>query len=326
MIITQTPYRVSFAGGGTDLPAFYREDYGAVLSVAIQRHIYVTVHGRFERNIRVAYSRTETAATVDDLEHDLVREAMKLTQVSGPIEVTTIGDVPAGAGMGSSSSLTVGVLHALYAVAGRFVAREQLAREACQIEIDTLKKPIGRQDQYAAAFGGINYLRFNADDTVDVEPVMVRPEFVRELEGWILLLYTGQQRDANIILQRQSLGTADRRAVLSDMRDLAAELRRIMVASGDLQAFAGILHQGWELKRSLGFGIADARVNEWYCTARRAGALGGKLLGAGGGGFMLIMAPPERHRAIQEALQRPQTLPFRIDRNGSRVIFVSELQ
>jgi D-glycero-alpha-D-manno-heptose-7-phosphate kinase len=325
MIITQTPYRVSFAGGGTDLPAFYEREYGAVLSVAIQRHIYVTVHGRFERNIRVAYSRTETAEKVDDVQHELVREAMKLTGVSRPIEVTTIGDVPAGAGMGSSSSLTVGILHALHALQGHYVCREQLAREACRIEIDILSHPIGRQDQYAAAFGGMNYIRFNPDHTVDVEPVVARPEFFEELERRVLLLYTGQQRDANVILEKQSRGSAACHSLLAEMRDLAGELRQTILSTGDLDRFADVLHRGWQLKRSLGFGISGQQVDDWYCVARKAGAQGGKLLGAGGGGFMLIVAPPERHEAIREALKRPQELCFRLDRSGSRVIFVSEL-
>ena len=325
MIITQTPYRVSFAGGGTDLPAFYEREFGAVLSVAIQRHIYVTVHGRFEPNIRVAYSRTEIAETVDDLSHGLVREAMKLTGIVGPIEVTTIGDVPAGAGMGSSSSLTVGVLHALHAIQGRYVGREQLAMEACRIEIDILKHPIGRQDQYAAAFGGMNYFRFNSDHTVDVEPVTACTGFFEELERRALLLYTGHQRDANTILGKLSKAAADRRAVLTEMRDLAGELRSAVLCSGDLDRFAAILHHGWELKRSLGLGISGEQVDEWYCAARRAGAQGGKLLGAGGGGFMLILAQPDRHERIREVLKRPPELPFKVDRAGSRVVFVSAL-
>jgi D-glycero-alpha-D-manno-heptose-7-phosphate kinase len=325
VIITQTPYRVSFAGGGTDLPAFYEHDFGAVLSVAIQRHIYVTVHGRFERNIRVAYSRTETTERVDDLQHELVREAMKLTGVSRPIEVTTIGDVPAGAGMGSSSSLTVGVLHALHALEGHYVGREQLATEACRIEIEILGHPIGKQDQYAAAFGGMNYMRFNPDHTVDVEPIPACQAFLGELERRALLFYTGQQRDANTILRKLSNGSAARHSILKEMRDLAGELRSAILRSGDVDRCGEILHRGWELKRSLGLGISGTGVDEWYCAARRAGAQGGKLLGAGGGGFMLILAPPEKHEAIREALNRPQELRFKIDRSGSRVVFISDL-
>src|SRR5262249_41336957 len=176
MIISQTPYRVSFAGGGTDLPAFYRCEEGAVLSTTIDQHMYVTIHRRFEPTIRVSYSRTETAGSLEDVQHELVREAMRQVEVDEPLEITTIGDVPGGTGMGSSSSLTVGLLNALYAYRHRIVSPQLLAEQACRIEIDVLKKPIGRQDQYAAAYGGINYIRFNGDETVDVEPVPCRAE------------------------------------------------------------------------------------------------------------------------------------------------------
>lgn len=322
MIISQTPFRVSFAGGGTDLPAFYRTEFGAVLSVTVDHHMYVTIHRRFEPTIRVGYSRTETAATIDEVRHDLVREAMRLTEVDEPLEITTVADVPAGTGMGSSSSLTAGLLNALHAFRGQVVSRPKLAEEACRIEIDILQKPIGRQDQYAAVFGGLNYIRFNPDDTVEVEPVPCRPETLDELERRTLLLYTGQTRDANEILEQQSKGTADNVAVLRRMRDLADEMRRSLAGGGDLDGFATLLHEGWELKKSLGFGISFEQVDQWYDAARKNGATGGKLLGAGGGGFLLLMAPPWRHRAIREALGRPRELPFRIARHGSRIIFI----
>ncbi len=324
MIISQTPFRVSFAGGGTDLPAFYQDEFGAVISVSIDRHIYVTIHGRFKNDIRVAYSRTETVPNVDALEHELVREAMKMTGVTTPVEVTTIGDVPAGTGMGSSSTLTVGVLNALYAYSGRVVSAEQLAAESCDIEIDILGKPIGRQDQYAAAYGGLNYIRFNPDHSVDVQPLPVSRDFMDALDERILLLYTDQQRDADSILKKQSAGTADKRTVLREMRDLAAELKDLVTSTQDLDQFGATLHKAWELKRSLGFGISQQMVDEWYTAARKAGAQGGKLLGAGGGGFLLVMAPPEKHDAIREAVGRPKELEFRSSRHGSRIAFVSE--
>jgi len=324
VIISQTPYRVSFAGGGTDLPAFYREDYGAVLSVAITKHLYVTIGKRFEPSIRVGYSRTETAERVEDLQHTIVREALKLTGIDKHLEIVTIGDVPAGTGMGSSSTLTVGLLNALYAHLGRVTPPGRLAAEACKIEIDLLGKPIGKQDQYAAAFGGMNYIRFNADESVDVQPVPCAAETVRELERWALLLYTNQKRDADEILKKQSDGTAERRSLLRQMRDLAAEMRRVISGRGDLEEFAKLLHEGWELKRSLGFGISDGKIDEWYAAARKAGAIGGKLLGAGGGGFVFLLAPPERHEAIREVLGRPRELEFGVDRLGSRIIFISE--
>ena len=322
MIISQTPYRVSFAGGGTDLPAFYRREPGAVISTTIDQHMYVSIHRRFESNIRVSYSRTETAETVDEVHHDLVREAMRVVEIDEPLEITTVGDVPAGTGMGSSSSLTAGLLNALYAYKGQVVGRERLAELACRIEIDVLGKPIGRQDQYAAVFGGLNYIRFNPDDTVDVEPVPCRAETLDELERRTLLLFTGQTRSADEILQQQSTGTGDRMPVLRQMRDLADRMRRALAGDGDLVAFAELLHDGWELKRSLGFGISSGQVDEWYETARRNGATGGKLLGAGGGGFLLLIAPPWRHRSIREALGRPREIPFRVARHGSRNIFI----
>ena len=322
MIISQTPYRVSLAGGGTDLPAFYEREYGAVLSTTIDQHIYVTIHRRFEPTIRVSYSRTEVASTLEDIQHELVREAMRLVEIDEPLEITTIGDVPAGTGMGSSSSLTVGLLTALYGYRHRVVSPRLLAEQACKIEITVLNKPIGRQDQYAAAFGGLNYMRFNPDHTVDLEPVPCRAETLRELEQRILLIYTGQTRDANTILERQAEGTAKCLSVLRSMRDLANAIRLTLAGEGDIDQFAALLHEGWELKRSLGCGISNEHVDEWYAAARRAGAVGGKLLGAGGGGFLLLVAPPWRHRAIREALGRPRELTFRIARHGSRNIFI----
>lgn len=324
MIISQTPFRVSFAGGGTDLPAFYREEAGAVLSTTIDQHIYVTIHRRFESTIRVGYSRTETAATIDAVQHELVREAMRMVEIDEPLEITTIGDVPAGTGMGSSSSLTVGLLTALHGFKNRIAGPERLAAEACRIELDVLKKPIGRQDQYAAAYGGVNYFRFNPDDSVDAAPVPCRSETLEELERRVILAYTGQTRDANAILEKQSNATADRRGELRAMRDLAGAMRETLLGEGDLDRFAALLHEGWELKRSLGCGISSGPVDDWYAAARRAGALGGKLLGAGGGGFLLLMAPPWRHRAIREALGRPRELPFKIARHGARNIFVQQ--
>jgi len=322
MIISQTPYRVSFAGGGTDLPAFYRQEFGAVLSATVDKHMYVTVSPRFEPTTRVAYTKTEISPSVDEIQHTIVREGLRRTGLGRHLEITTIGDVPSGTGMGSSSSLTVGVLNALYAYRGEIASHQQLAEEACEIEIDILKKPIGKQDQYAAAFGGLQYIRFNPDETVDVEPVPCNPGVLAELERHVLLMYTAQQRDADEILSKQSAGTNDRFSVLTEMRDLADAMRRTLAGSGDLDEFAGLLHEGWLLKKSLGFGISFTMVDEWYEAARRAGAQGGKLLGAGGGGFLLLFAPPERHDAIRAALGRPRELAFGIDQRGSRIIFV----
>lgn len=326
MIITQTPYRISLAGGGTDLPSFYFKEPGAVLSMALNKHMYVTVSPRFESSTRVAYTRTEIADDVMDIQHTIAREVLKLTGMGPHLEITTIGDVPAGTGLGSSSSLTVGLLNALYAYRGETTDPMRLAAEACEIEIDILSKPIGKQDQYAAAFGGLNYIRFNPDETVDVEPVPCRPETVDEIQSHLMLLYTNTRRDADVILEKQSRTTDDKRSVLREMRDLAEELRRALGGDASIKAIADILHTGWLLKRSLGCGISMDLVDQWYETACNHGALGGKLLGAGGGGFLLLLAEPDCQDRIREELGYPRELDFGLDRRGSRIIFISDHQ
>jgi D-glycero-alpha-D-manno-heptose-7-phosphate kinase len=323
MVISQTPYRVSFAGGGTDLAAFYEEEPGAVLSVTIARHFYVSVHRRFLPDLRMAYSQTETVARAAQLRHEIAREALRLAGLEAPLEITTIGDVPAGTGLGSSSAVAVGLLNAFYAFLGSEAAPERLAREACQIEIERLGKPIGRQDQYSVSYGGLNYIRFFPGPRVEVEPVAVSEALTAALESHCFLVYTGQQREASTILERQSAGTKEKMATLRRMRDLAGGMRDALAAES-LGELGRLLHEGWQLKRSLGWGITDERIDGWYEAARAAGAFGGKLLGAGGGGFMLLLAPPERHERIREALGRPRELPFAVERRGSRIVFRSD--
>lgn len=326
MIISQTPYRVSFAGGGTDLPSFYEKEMGAVLSVGINQHMYVTVSPRFKASTRIAYTKTEIADSIDEIQHTIAREVLRLTELGRHLEITTIGDVPSGTGLGSSSSLAVGLLNALYAFKGQIVSAQQLAEQACQVEIDLLKKPIGKQDQFAAAFGSLNYIAFNPDGSVDVEPVPYKPDTLRELESRTLLLYTAQQRSADDILVKQSAGTreAEKFNILRQMRDLAIEMKGVLANQGDIDEFARLLHEGWLLKKSLGFGISNSAIDDWYAAAIKAGAQGGKLLGAGGGGFLLLVAPPEKHQAIRDALGNPREIPFQIDRRGSRIIFISD--
>jgi D-glycero-alpha-D-manno-heptose-7-phosphate kinase len=286
----------------------------------------VTVSPRFDRTVRVSYTRTEITDGIEPIRHELVREALRLTNLTRHIEITTIGDLPGGTGMGSSGSLMVGLLHALYAFRGEVVPTARIAEEACRIEIDVLGKPIGKQDQYAAAFGGLNHMRFNSSGTVFVEPVPCRPETIKQLEAQTLIFYTAQQRSADEILSRQSAGTADKLPVLRQMRDLANEMLLKLSGEPDLREFSRLLHEGWQLKRSMGFGIANPAIDEWYAAAREAGAWGGKILGAGGGGFMLLLAPEERHGAIREALRHPREIDFQIDQRGSRIIFISEHQ
>ncbi len=327
MIISRTPLRISFAGGGTDLPAFYRHEPGAVISTAINKYIYIAVNRKFDRKIRASYSVTEIVDSVDELKHELIREALRLVGVDRGIEITSISDIPSqGTGLGSSSSYTVGLLNALYAYTGRLVEAERLAREACQIEIEVCGKPIGKQDQYIAAYGGLKYIRFYPDETVEVTPVLCSRQARAELERSLLLLYTGVTRSADTILSQQSENThyqVDTRARLQRMRCLADTLRDAL-AHDDLTAFGEHLHQGWLEKRGLAHGISNLAIDQWYEIALQHGALGGKILGAGGGGFLLLYAPAGRHRAILEALPTLRPVPFCFEPQGSRIIYVEE--
>ncbi len=326
MLVSQTPFRVSFAGGGSDLAAFYREEPGAVLSACIQRHMYVTVHERFEPNIRVSYSRTEIADSVAQVQHSLVRECLRLTELGAPLEVTTVADVPAGTGLGSSSSLAVGLLNALHMQAGRPQGAALLARQACEVEIVRLAQPIGKQDQYAAAFGGFNFMRFHSDESVSVEPVACAAATLSALEQHVLIVYTQLQRSASEILERQRASTQQKRASIRAIRDVAGELRRNLEAGFDPRDFGRCLHEAWQLKRELVSGITNPELDATYAAACEAGAWGGKLLGAGGGGFLMLFAPPALHAVILDKLRRPRRLPFRVEPNGSRILFTSPCQ
>ena len=322
MIISRTPFRVSFAGGGTDLAAFYRETYGAVTSTTIDKYMYITVNTRFDETIRVSYRKTEIVADVDELEHPIVREALKLTGILRGIEITSMADMPAGTGLGSSSSFTVGLLHALYAWQGKFRSAEQLAAEASHIEIELLGEAIGKQDQYAAAYGGLNLIRFNDDESVFVDPVICSPERHRELFANLQFFYTGGTRSASAILQQQQKATGDRMEFLIKMRDQADEIRDILINGRDLAGFGELLHAGWQLKRQITGGISNPAIDEWYEKAREAGAIGGKLLGAGGGGFLAFYVKPERQRHVQEALQELRQVKFEYKPQGSKIIYI----
>jgi len=293
-----------------------------VLSTTIDKYMYVAVNPRFEDTLRVAYTRTEIVSSLDELQHELVREALRLVGVKKGVEVVTIADVPAGTGLGSSSSLTVGLLHALYAYTGKFVSRERLAREACEIEIERLGHPIGKQDQYAAAYGGLNFIRFNSDDTVFVEPVICSPEVKKELFDSLLIFYTGLRRSSGSILWEQARRAEEKHGVLVRLSELA-EAGREAVGRGDLESFGLLLHEGWQLKRTLASGISRPEIDAWYETARAAGALGGKILGAGGGGFLLLFCPVERKEAVRLRLSQFGLREFQVayEPQGSRIIY-----
>ena len=327
MIISRTPLRVSFVGGGSDLPVFYRKFGGAVVSTAIDKFVYVTVNQKFDERIRVSYSKTEDAQSVEKIKHPLVRESLKLLGLAGGIEITSVADIPAkGTGLGSSSSFTVGLLNALHAYAGRHASAEQLARESCEIEIDRCGEPIGKQDQYAAAFGGCNFIQFNADDSVSIQPIICERETLQQLQARLLIFYTGITRSASVILQDQQQAVASQRKkqrVLRKMGELAHELKA-QLQNNRLDAFGELIHQGWRLKKQMADGISTSLIDDWYLRARKAGAVGGKLLGAGTGGFLMFYAPLERHEAIVRALGELRQMDFRFEQQGSRIIFVHE--
>lgn len=327
MVISRTPLRISFVGGGSDLPAFYQREPGAVVSTTINRYIYITVNPKFDRRIRASYSQTETVDRVADLKHELIREALTCTRIDGAIEITSVSDIPSrGTGLGSSSAYTVGLLNALYAHTGRVAGAERLAREACAVEIERCGRPIGKQDQYSAAYGGLKYLSFNPDGTVFVDQILCAPATRQRLERSLLLLYTGQTRRAESILEEQSRNSADcdaTRVRLRRMAALAGDLRDALNRS-DLDGFGEILHANWADKRGLAGGISNAVLDGWYDCARAHGAIGGKILGAGGGGFLLLYAPEERHPDICAALPALQPVTFHFEPQGSRLIYVEE--
>lgn len=321
MIIVQTPLRVSFFGGGTDFPCFYRREGGCVLSTAIDKSIFVAVKGRFDRKLRVGYTQTEIVDNLNDIRHELVREALRKTGIEHSLEVTTMGDIPSnGSGLGSSSTVTVGTLHALYVYRKQLVSAEQLAREACEIEIDILGSPIGVQDQYIAAYGGFRLMEFATDGQIHVQDIKINPDCLRFLNSNLMLFYTGIGRRANAILCEQKNNVKKRMAILREMRDMAY-VARDELTRGHMDGLGQLLHEGWQLKKRLASKISNGCINEMYQAARRAGAIGGKITGAGGGGFLLLYCPYERQEAVRRALSPLRELPFKIAEDGTKVIF-----
>lgn len=321
MIIVQTPLRVSLFGGGTDFPGYFREEGGCVLSTAIDKYIFVTIKHRFDDMLRVGWTKTDMVHDLADLRHELIREAFRMVEIEQGVEISTMGDIPSqGSGLGSSSTVTVGSLHAMYALQGEMVLPETLARQACQIEIERLGKPIGIQDQYIAAYGGFRQLTFNADDSVTVERVALNSEQRQQINDNLLLFFTGITRKADTILSEQKTNIVDKKVILRQMADLVPTARR-EIEAGNLEAIGPLLDEGWQLKRQMASRISNPEIDELYATALNAGATGGKISGAGGGGFLLLYCPPEARRNVRRALAHLQELPFRTEYDGSKVIF-----
>jgi D-glycero-alpha-D-manno-heptose-7-phosphate kinase len=320
MIITRTPFRISFAGGGSDIRAFYAERPGVVLTSTIDKYMYITVNRRFDRSLRISYSRTEIVDRACQVEHPIVREALALLGIEHGLEIISMADVPAQTGLGSSGSFTVGLLHALHAFRGEHPTAGQLAAEACHIEIDRLREPIGKQDQYIAAFGGLQRIQFNADETVFVDPVICAPGTLPALQQRLLLFFTGLTRSASEILagqQRDSNSIAKPLAALSAIAD---RMMGALVGTARLSAFGELLHESWMVKRQLS-GVTSGDIDRWYDLARGAGAIGGKLLGAGGGGFLMLFVEPEAQPSVVRALAPLEPVPFGFEPQGSKVIY-----
>lgn len=326
MIITRTPFRVSFAGGGSDLPSFYRRHDGCVLSMTINKYMYVSIHPTFNRDETVVkYSKTEIVHNVREIQHPIARQLLLDYGIDG-VEIVSTADVPAGTGLSTSSAYTVGLIHALNAFRGKLRSQERIAREACELEIEKLGEPIGKQDQYGTAVGGLKFIRFRQDDSVEVEPLVVSRQTLDELEGNLLLFYTGLTHSAGEILQEQNKNVAgeDKKFQnLVKMTELAYELREAVVA-GKLDDFGRILNENWLLKRELASQISNDRIGKYYDLAMKSGALGGKLLGAGGGGFLLFYCPREKQKRLRSALSDLWELPFAMESSGTKIIYVGD--
>ena len=323
MILSKTPLRMSFVGGGSDMPSFYEEELGAVLSTTIDKYIYIAVNPKFDGRIRVSYSQTEDVDHRAEVQHPLVREALAKACIDGGIEIASLADIPSkGSGLGSSSSYTVGLLNALYAYQSRYASKAELASDACEIEIEKCGEPIGKQDQYAAAFGGLNLIQFHPNRSVQVDPVLCSNQLTRALEDNILVFFTGRTRSASALLAKQSeaLKSEDRKTIMRQMVALVFDLKREL-EQGSIANVGPILHANWMLKSKLSDGITDGEIDRWYNTGLANGATGGKLLGAGNGGFMMFFAAPERHADIIKALYPLEQMPIRFDQGGTQIVF-----
>ena len=324
MIITKTPFRVSFCGGGSDMADFYREHGGCVLSTSINRYMYITMHPYFDKQkTAVKYSKTEIVDNIANIEHSIFKYLLNEKNISG-VEIVSTADVPSGTGLGSSSSFTVGLLHTLYCYQGKYVSKAKLAKEACEIEINKLGNPIGKQDQYAAAFGGLNFISFHKDDTVSVEPIITKSKTLKKLQDNLIMFYTGITHDANKILaeQQKNITKIDSESKLLQMCDLAREMKYAL-EKNELTNFGDILNEGWFRKKELAGSISNSKIDELYNVAMRNGAAGGKLLGAGGGGFLLFYCPQEKQTQLENAL-RLERFKFEFEHDGSSIVYVGD--
>lgn len=323
MIISKTPLRISFVGGGSDIASFYKKEPGAVVSTTINKYVYVVINKKFDDKIRMSYSETETVDHIDDLKHNLARETLKFLKVRKGIEISSIGEIPSGTGLGSSGAYTVGLINSLAHYKGITLTKEQMADYASIIEIKKVNRPIGKQDQYAEAYGNLNFIEFNSDDSVNVEPIRLSSSKRTYLENNLLLFYTGKREFAEKILSKQSLKlktSLDKKKIMSAMVRCARDLKD-QLNKGKVDAFGELLHENWLLKKKMTGGISSPQIDEWYNMALKKGAIGGKICGAGGRGFLLLYAPVDSHNKISRALSGLQKVDFSFESNGSTIIY-----
>jgi D-glycero-alpha-D-manno-heptose-7-phosphate kinase len=324
MIICRTPFRISFFGGGTDYPHWYRAHGGAVLATTIDKYCYLTCRYLppfFEHRFRIVYRKIETCRSVEEIGHPAVREALRFLRVERGVELHHDGDLPARSGMGSSSAFTVGLLHALHALLGEMPTRTQLTREALHIEQEVLQETVGSQDQVMAAHGGFRHVKFHPDGEVEISPLILPPGRLAELKAHLMLCYTGIARTAADVARSYVVGIESRRRQLRIMKELVEESIDVLASGMDIRAFGDLLHEAWQTKRTLSDAVSNGEVDELYERARAAGALGGKLTGAGGGGFLLLFVPPERQPAVRAALGGLIHVPFEFETAGSQIVF-----
>ena len=326
MIISRTPFRISFAGGGSDMPAFYKRETGAVLSTSIDKYMYIAIHPFFDKNkIQLKYSKTEQVDSISDIKHPIFREVLNMYDLKG-VDLNSIADIPSGTGLGSSSSFTVGLLNAVRTYLGKATSGEKLGQLACDVEINKVGSPIGKQDQYAAACGGLNFITFYGDETVNVEKIIMNPQKKRELDENLLMVFVGGEHSANAILKSQQAAISDQKKfeTQKNMVKLAYQLRESL-ESNNIDDFGRILHEGWLMKKSLTAGISSGGIDEMYERGIKAGALGGKLLGAGGAGFILFYCPKERQEAVGREGGDINEMKFHFDDFGSKIIYMGDL-
>lgn len=326
MIISRTPFRISFVGGGSDMPAFYKRETGAVLSTSIDKYMYIAIHPFFDKNkIQLKYSKTELVDSISDIKHPIFREVLNMHDLKG-VDLNSIADIPSGTGLGSSSSFTVGLLNAVRTYLGKATSGEKLGQLACDVEINKVGSPIGKQDQYAAACGGLNFITFYGDETVNVEKIIMNPQKKRELDENLLMVFVGGEHSANAILKSQQAAISDQKKfeTQKNMVKLAYQLRESL-ESNNIDDFGRILHEGWLMKKSLTAGISSGGIDEMYERGIKAGALGGKLLGAGGAGFILFYCPKERQEAFRREVGDINEMKFHFDDFGSKIIYIGDL-